>query len=102
MMLPDPWPYAEPPDCSTFVTAQVLDRSEPILVALHDEDHEWQFIGLTKIPLEDSKVISLAEAVALDPSILQVADLPVGWRARRDFPGGPWTREVDPDATATE
>ena len=89
MVTPDPWPYAEPPNCATFVTAQVLDRREPILLAVHDEDHEWQFIGWTDGLLEDAKLILLSEAVALDSSILQVADLPVGWRAWREAPEGP-------------
>ena len=101
MVTPDQWPYAEPPNCATFVTAQVLDGREPIRLAVHDEDHEWQFIGSTEGSLEDAKIILLSEAVALDPSVLHVADLPVGWRARRESPEEPWTREVDPDATQT-
>ena len=41
----DRWPFPEPRNCVTFITAQVLARAEPILHAVHDENGEWQFIG---------------------------------------------------------
>ena len=42
---------------------------------------------------------ALSEAVDLDPSILQLADLPLGWQAVRDSPEQRWKREVLDDAT---
>ena len=47
---------------------------------------------------ENSRVIALHEAVELDPSLLQLADLPVGWHAVRDSPDDPWRREVIDEA----
>jgi hypothetical protein len=92
-------PFAEPRNLVTFVTAQVLGRVEPILRAVHEADGEWQFIGPTDGTLENAKIIALSEAVDLDPSILQLADLPLGWQAVRDSPEQPWKREVLDDAT---
>ena len=83
----------------TFVTAQVLDRTEPILYAVHDEDGEWQFLGSTDGALENAKIIALHEAVELDPSVFELADMPVGWHALRDSPQHPWKREARDDAT---
>ena len=34
MLKPDPWPYAEPPTCATFVTTEVFECREPMLVAV--------------------------------------------------------------------
>jgi hypothetical protein len=99
MVSADRWPFPEPRNIVTFVTAQVLDRVEPILRAVHEEDGEWQFIGLTGGSLENAKIIALYEAVGLDESILQLADLPLGWQAVRDSPEDPWRREVLDDAT---
>jgi hypothetical protein len=101
MMNADHWPFAEPRSWVTFVTAQVLEHAEPILHAVHGQDGEWQFIGSTDSTLENAKVIALHEAVALDPSVLQLADMPVGWHAVRDSPQDAWRREVLDDAEQT-
>jgi len=98
MVSADSWPFAEPRNCVTFVTAQVLERAEPILHAVHDDDGEWQFLGSSDGTLENAKIIALHEAVDLDSSILQLADLPVGWRAVRDTVTHPWKREAIDEA----
>ena len=101
MVSTDPWPFVEPRNCVTFVTAEVLDRAEPIVHVVHDDEGEWQFIGSTDGTTENAKIIALHEAVEIDPSVLQLADLPVGWHAWRDSADGPWIRETDPDVTPT-
>src|ERR1700736_115108 len=98
MVSADSWPFAEPRNCVTFVTAQVLERAEPILHAVHDDDGEWQFLGSSDGTLENAKIIALHEAVDLDSSILQLADLPVRWRAVRDTVTHPWKREAIDEA----
>jgi hypothetical protein len=96
-----PWPFDQPRDCAVFTTRQVLEREESILRVTHDnDDHGWQFLG-SDVRADDAKIISLEEAVELDPSVLQVADLPVGWRAWRASVEEPWIREIIPDATST-
>ena len=97
MVSADPWPFAESRNCVTLVTAQVLEREESILHAVHDEDGEWQFLGSTDGSVENGKVILLSEAVELDPSVLQLADMPIGWHAVRDSPNHPWKREAMDD-----
>jgi len=94
MVSADRWPFAEPRNCATFITAQVLERLEPILHAVHDENSEWQFIGSTDGTLENAKIIALHEAVELDSSVLQLADMPPGWHALRHSPEEPWKREA--------
>jgi hypothetical protein len=37
-------------------------------------------------------VVSLRSVVALDPSLAELADLPLGWQAWRDQPTGQWNR----------
>jgi len=77
---------------------QVLDGSEPILLVSHDaDDHGWQFIGTSNASVEEARVVSLEEIVKLDPTVLEVADLPSGWQAVRERVGGPWTRRQRPN-----
>jgi hypothetical protein len=47
---------------------------------------------------EPRSFIALREAVELDPSVLQLADMPIGWHGFRDSPERPWTREAIDDA----
>jgi hypothetical protein len=92
------WPFHEQRNCVTFVTAHLLERAKPILHAVHDENGEWQFIGSSDGTVENGRVIALQEAVELDPSVLKLADMPVGWHALRDSPERPWTRKAIDDA----
>jgi hypothetical protein len=97
-----PWPFDRPRDCAVFVTREVINREEPILLVTHDvDDHGWQFIGPTDGTAANARIIALSEAVQLDPSVLQLADLPVGCRAWRDSPEDQWRRQADSDATPT-
>jgi hypothetical protein len=99
MVSANSWPFDQPRDCAVLVTREVLERTEPILRVTHDsDDHGWQFIGSSDGTPENGRVVALHEAVELDPSILQLADLPVGRHAVRDSVKGPWKREAIDDA----
>ncbi len=88
-----PWPFDQPPNCAIFTMRQVMNGSEPILLISHDaEDHGWQFIGSSNASKHDAMIVSLQEIVRVDSTILEVANLPVGWEAVRDKIGGTWTR----------
>jgi hypothetical protein len=93
----DAWPFDQPRDCATITMRQVLDGSEPILLVSHDSnDHGWQFIGSSDAAMDDARVVGLEEIVRLDPTILEVANLPPGWQAVRRELGGPWSRRPHP------
>jgi hypothetical protein len=97
----DNWPFDQPPNCSVLTMRQVLEGLEPVLLVSHDaDDHGWQFMGSTDAVIEDGRVVSLAGIVKLDPTIVQVADLPPGWQAYRDGTGCAWRRRPHPSADA--
>jgi len=99
----EPWPFDQPRNCATFTLRQVMDREEPILLVSHDaDDHGWQFIGTTSANMNDAMLVSLHEVVRVDPTVLEVADLPPGWQALREYKGGPWTRRLRPPDTGDE
>ena len=62
----------------------------PILRVSKDaDDHGWQFLGGADADMADASVVLLEEIVKRNPSVLQVADLPPGWRAWRMSPSSP-------------
>jgi hypothetical protein len=82
---------------------QILEGSEPILFVSHDaDDHGWQFIGSSDASDADSRVVSLETIVKHDPTVLEVADLPPGWRAIRAKIGDSWRRELCPSDSDDE
>ena len=91
------WPFDQPRNCATFALRQVLDVSEPILLVSHDaDDRGWQSIGASDALMADAKLVCLEEIVRLDPTVLEVAVLPLGWQAIRDHVSGRWLRRKNP------
>ena len=72
---------------------RILRGESPILLVTHDRDDDgWQFLDGEHVFEEDGVIVSLAVVVSLDPSLSELADLPVGWYAWRTAPGTPWQR----------
>jgi hypothetical protein len=93
------WPFAQPRDCAVITLRQILEGLQSILHVSRDRaDDSWQFLGLEDARVEDASVVSFEEVVELDPSILQLADLPPGWHAWRKTIKGPWSRGPTPSA----
>jgi hypothetical protein len=91
------WPFDQPRNCAMITLRSIAFDGAPILHVTHDlDDHGWQFLGLNDFSESDACVIALDEAGALDPSVLELADLPPGWRAWRPSRGAPWHREPAP------
>ena len=86
------WPFDQPPSAAAITLRAVLDGA-PILLVSHDADDDgWQFLDGSAVDIDNAALISMAEAVALDPSIREVADMPPGWTAWRSARGEPWQR----------
>jgi hypothetical protein len=84
--------FAEAPDTAVITTKYVVRQQSPILFVFHFEDGFWQFAGQEEQLLDaDYLVLRLDEIIALDPSILEVADLPLGVGASRMDKGAAWT-----------
>ena len=89
----EPWPFDLPPNCAVYTTKQIMKDGVKITRVFHDEeDHGWQFHHHGEWDMIDSMLVALKNVIALDDSILEVADLPPGWMAEREFYGRPWKR----------
>ena len=87
------WPFDQTPKTAAITTRGVIAREEPIRIVLHySDDHSWAFLCGTTDDEKDGRVIAMSEAVAIDSSVLEVADLPLGWKAWREEVGAPWQR----------
>jgi hypothetical protein len=100
----DTWPFEQPRGSAAISMSSIVRGGEPILFVSHDlDDRGWQFLGLEDAPEADVCMIALEEVVALDLSVLELADLPPGWCAWRADRTSPWQRAPDTaedDATA--
>lgn len=92
------WPFADPPNTACLTTRQVLEVGYPILLVARDsEDGMWQFLCGTTDDADDARIIGLAEALEIDPSLARIADLPPGGRAWRKTRGDTWQKASQPE-----
>jgi hypothetical protein len=90
------WPFDEAKNLGVFTTKQVIEEGYPILLVTHDDEGDWQFLCGTTNDTEDARLVCLKEIVENHPSVVELADLPMGWQAQRDAADQPWERsEMD-------
>lgn len=88
------WPFDQAPNCGVITLRPILFDSAPILHVTHDEDdHGWQFLGAEDPDVKQGAVVCFSHIVELDPSVLELANLPPGWHAWRQSKSSPWERE---------
>ncbi len=90
-----PWPFTDTETTACFTQRQIVDQGHPILLVAHDADDGcWQFLdGSDNLKLADGLLVTLGKMIERDPSLAEIADLPMGWIAMRDTLGAPWQRE---------
>ena len=90
------WKFPDPPHTMVFLSTGVQSGAEKITYVSHDihdiEDGAWQFLG-PSMAGEGKPVLScFHHPIDQDPSLKELADLPLGWWAEREKPGEPWNR----------
>ena len=73
-----------------FTTRFVIENNSPIILVSHDEEDDWQFLSQEGPVESEARIILLEEMIQHDPSILEIADLPLGAKAFRDNRNSPW------------
>lgn len=93
----DDWPFDQKRNAATFTTTHVLKEGKDITHVYHDEsDHGWQFHYPGPKDASDAMLVALSEIVDHDSTVLEIADLPPGWMAVRNYRGAPWRRKRTP------
>src|SRR5947208_18241 len=96
-MADNDWPFDQPRNCAVISLRYIVFEGAPILFVSHDdEDHGWQFLDGRTLDMSKVAVVGLGTIVRLDPSILELADLPPGWQAVRESRTSPWQRAAAP------
>jgi hypothetical protein len=89
-----PKKFREADNTAVFTTTYVVQDKKPITYVTHDEeDGAWQFFSSDEFEnYEDvAMIVGLGDIVASDPSLLDIADMPVGYYAIRDTPDDKWS-----------
>lgn len=87
------WPFPDPPEAEVIALAPILRGVSPLLLVTRDEDDgSWQFLDGEHVFEEDAALISLGEMARFDPTIFELADLPLGGFAWRPGPEASWRR----------
>jgi hypothetical protein len=85
------WNFADPPQTRALFSQSVQNDEEPITYATRD-DGEWLFLGDQMTDGAGPVRSRLSRALRKDPTLADLADLPVGWCATRSIVGAPWER----------
>jgi hypothetical protein len=87
------WPFDQGPRVAALTSRQVIEQGLPILSVVHyAEDEDWAFTCGTTDASEDMRVIAMEQALNIDQTLAEIAELPPGWGATRTVAGGSWTR----------
>lgn len=87
------WPFEEPKNVAALTTIQVMRNGQPILFVSHDaDDGAWQFHTDGNVSTDDVITVALWRIVDLDPSVKELANLPLDWLAIRQTPTEAWIR----------
>lgn len=87
------WKFPDPPHRQAFLSETVHNGTEPVTYVSHDEeDGAWQFLGDSMADGGGPVLSCLHHPIDNDPSLAELADLPLGWYAERAKVGEPWVR----------
>jgi hypothetical protein len=87
------WTFSDPENVAVITTKSILQGAGVLYVSHDEEDGAWQFLDGQSVSEADAAVVSLREIVEMDNSLMQLADLPLGWIAWRENKTQPWIRE---------
>jgi hypothetical protein len=91
---PSSWEFSEVPSKLVVTQRTVIQKKQPILYVIHDNDGEWQFLADERVQLDPVVQLTIRELVAIDSSIVDVAYLKKGWKAWRASKDSPWNSGV--------
>jgi hypothetical protein len=90
------WLLDDQENIAAMTVRQIIQGSQPILLVSHDaDDGTWQFLPGGPVRMADGVLVRLQTLLRLDPSISELADLPLGWTAERSAVGQPWRRQPE-------
>jgi hypothetical protein len=87
------WKFADDPHTRVFLSGTTNNGTESVTFVSHDaDDGAWQFLGDRMMDGGGPVISCFHHPIDRDPSLAELADLPLGWYAERDGVGQPWIR----------
>ena len=88
------WQFSDPENVAVVTTKSIIRGEDWIgLVSRDASDGAWQFLPIAGAPdVSSASVVGLKDITTLDASVLELSDLPMGWRAWRSSKDSPWQR----------
>ena len=78
------WKFTDPPHAHAYLSETVNNGTEHVTFVSHDaEDGAWEFLGDSMSDGGGPVVVCLHHPIDRDPSLAELADLPLGWYAER-------------------
>lgn len=72
-------------------TKNIINKSVPILNVTHDLDGIWQFLNHdVEVKEEDAVVVSIHEIIKIDPTVIEIINIPRGTSTIRKSVGTQW------------
>jgi hypothetical protein len=90
--------WDDPIDIAALTVPEILAGQKPVVLVVHDIGlgdglGGWLFLDGQDIAGREPVGIAKVDLLAIDPTLKEVTDLPVGWQASRQSVGQPWKRE---------
>jgi hypothetical protein len=90
--------WNHPYNVAVITIPEIADGKKPILLVTHDAGHGgWQFMPGGDISGIKPLAIEKEEILRIDPSLEEITDLPIGWRAVRETSKSEWVKELNPN-----
>ena len=97
------WKFPDDPHVRVFLSDTVHKGIEAVTYVSHDaDDGAWQFLGDSMSDGGGPVISCFHHPIDRDPSLAELADLPLGWYAERAKLGEPWVRRKHEPDEASE
>jgi hypothetical protein len=77
---------------AAYLTDAVHRDELPILLVIHEEDGDWQFLDGGDVDNVEAVAVHIEHVFEKHPDLRLLTDLPKGWAAERNSTAGAWRR----------
>lgn len=84
--------FTEPLSTAVFTSVFVIEGNQLITNVSHElEDSAWQFHSNDQLEgTHNARVVGLGQIIEMDSSLLEIANLPLGYKATRNSANAEW------------
>lgn len=82
--------FRESLNTAVLTSKYIMSHSSTIVYVAHHEDGVWEFWGEEIVDEADIMVVSLGQIIKIDPTVLEVAEMPIEFNAIRDKRESSW------------